>query len=231
MLSAHQPCYLPWLGLFDKILRSDTFVILDQVQFATGKDNYVNRNRIKGPSGAEWMTVPVSMAGHTTKTIADMPVHAPWREQHLERIRRLYAPAPYVHLADGLLPPEAPCLADVAGMSLVMLVGMLLPECVSRLKTQSGLGLPPAHKTQLIADLCHATGERSFLFGGHGKDYADLDILRGARIEPVFQEYAHPSYPQLWGGWIPNLSVVDAILNVGVAETSAMIRRFVRNTA
>jgi hypothetical protein len=228
VLSAHQPSYIPWLGLFAKILQSDTFVILDQVQFSTGKDNYINRNRIKGPSGAEWLTVPVSREGHLTTTVGDIPVHAAWRASHLAKIRQHYAPAPYVHLADGLLPPEGPHLSDVAGMSMLMLLGMLLPECVSRVKMQSELGLLPAHKTQLIVDLCHATGDRAFLFGGHGKDYADLDLLRDERIEPVFQEWEPPAYPQLWGGWIPNLSVVDAILNIGVCETSAMIRRCVR---
>ena len=33
ILTAHQPCYLPWLGLFNKILQSDRFIFLDDVKF------------------------------------------------------------------------------------------------------------------------------------------------------------------------------------------------------
>lgn len=32
IVSIHQPAYLPWLGYFHKILRSDVFVFLDTVQ-------------------------------------------------------------------------------------------------------------------------------------------------------------------------------------------------------
>ena len=33
ILTAHQPVYLPWLGLFHKIALSDKFVYFDQVQY------------------------------------------------------------------------------------------------------------------------------------------------------------------------------------------------------
>ena len=32
-ISIHQPVYLPWLGFFGKIISSDIFVILDDVQY------------------------------------------------------------------------------------------------------------------------------------------------------------------------------------------------------
>ena len=38
IVSIHQPNYLPWLGFFDKIKRSDLFVIFDDVQFPRGKN-------------------------------------------------------------------------------------------------------------------------------------------------------------------------------------------------
>ena len=45
ILTAHQPVYLPWLGLFDKIAKADVFVIFDTVQYLP-KD-WMNRNKIK----------------------------------------------------------------------------------------------------------------------------------------------------------------------------------------
>jgi len=215
---------LPWLGFFDKVRRSDTFVLLDDVQFSTGPDNYVNRVKVKSEGGAKWLTLPLDMAGHLGKTVAEMGVLPGWRENHLRTLNAYYRGAPYLYTLDMLLPPEAESLADVAGMSCVDLITDLLPNSISRVVMQSETGVT-GHKTDLIVRLCKATGEKSFLFGGHGKDYADLDMLRDHGIEPVFQEYRHPIYPQLHGEFVKGLSVVDAILNIGFEETRKLLCR------
>ncbi|HHT9160132.1 MAG TPA: WbqC family protein [Candidatus Brocadiaceae bacterium] len=45
IIAIHQPQYLPWIGYFDKIDRSDVFVLLDNVQYK--KNEAQNRNRIR----------------------------------------------------------------------------------------------------------------------------------------------------------------------------------------
>ena len=62
ILTAHQPVYLPWLGLFHKIALADEFVFFDQVQYLP-KD-WMNRNKIKTQIGSIWLTVPVLRKGH-----------------------------------------------------------------------------------------------------------------------------------------------------------------------
>jgi len=57
ILSVHQPQYIPWLGYFDKIDKSDCFVFLDQVQYKPRE--YQNRNRIRTKDGWLWLAVPV----------------------------------------------------------------------------------------------------------------------------------------------------------------------------
>lgn len=54
-----QPSYLPWLGFFDQMRRSDVFVYYDDVQF--DKHGWRNRNRIKSPTGPVWLTVPIRL--------------------------------------------------------------------------------------------------------------------------------------------------------------------------
>jgi len=58
IVSIHQPQYMPYIGYIYKILKSDVFVFLDDVQYK--KNEWQNRNRIKGPNGLVWLTVPVS---------------------------------------------------------------------------------------------------------------------------------------------------------------------------
>ena len=44
-ISIHQPVYLPWLGFFEKVISSEKFVFLDDVQFE--KNGFQNRNKIR----------------------------------------------------------------------------------------------------------------------------------------------------------------------------------------
>ena len=44
-VSILQPSYLPWIGYFDQINRSDVFIFYDDVQY--DKHGWRNRNRIK----------------------------------------------------------------------------------------------------------------------------------------------------------------------------------------
>ena len=60
-VSIHQPNFIPWIGYFYKILKSDVFVILDNVQFT--KNGLTNRNQIKTPEGPGWLTLPVVQSG------------------------------------------------------------------------------------------------------------------------------------------------------------------------
>ena len=57
-LAVLQPGYLPWLGFFDQLQRSDYFIFYDDVQY--DKNGWRNRNRVKSTTGEpHWLTVPV----------------------------------------------------------------------------------------------------------------------------------------------------------------------------
>ena len=36
VVAMHQPHYFPWLGYLDKMVKTDEFVVLDEVQFTDG---------------------------------------------------------------------------------------------------------------------------------------------------------------------------------------------------
>src|SRR5947199_4150100 len=65
-----QPGYLPWLGFFDQMRRCTTFVLYDDVPYDKG--GWRNRNRIKCPSGSQWLTVPVRTRHRFGQSILDV---------------------------------------------------------------------------------------------------------------------------------------------------------------
>ena len=93
----HQPMYLPWPGLFDRIYECDVFVLLDNVPYS--KNYLINRNKIKTVNGWMWLTVPVLTKGCFGQLIKDVQINnaTQWRKQHWKSIYYSYINAPYFY--------------------------------------------------------------------------------------------------------------------------------------
>jgi hypothetical protein len=225
LLTAHQPVYLPWLGLFHKIALADTFVSFDDVQYLPKDWN--NRNRIKTPSGPIWLTVPVLRKGYLEKPIRAIEINnaEPWRRKHWRSLLANYAKAPFFDDYAGFF--EDVYLRDwqyLANLNDFMLDWFLrtLGIDVAFLKASNF----PFHgaKSTLVLDMCKQLGADGYIFGALGRDYADVDAFQAAGVTASFQDYRHPSYPQLHGDFIPYLSIVDLIFNCGRNSLGILMR-------
>ena len=99
-LVAHQPTYVPYLGLLPKAARADVFVIQDDLRYV--KDEVGNRNRIREGDGSKWLTIPVHKSDSSTfatvtpaepawpETHRRFPTHAYGRAPHFSRFEELY---------------------------------------------------------------------------------------------------------------------------------------------
>src|ERR1700722_1879139 len=172
-LSAHQPAYLPWLGYFHKIAQADVFVYLDSVQFE--KNSFINRNQIKTPQGALWLTIPVKTKGHTSGSLRTTAIDdsQPWRSRHLRSIEMNYRRAPRFD----------ECFPKIEAM-LTIRETNLAEYCLHQLRFWLGeLGISDAHvvrsselpiassKSDLVLDLCRHFGAQRYLSGALGRDY------------------------------------------------------------
>lgn len=70
-------------------------------------------------------------------------------------------------------------------------------------------------KSALVLDMCQKLGASAFIFGALGRNYADLPSFEQAGIKVIFQDYRHPTYPQLHGPFVSHLSIVDLLFNCG----------------
>ena len=218
-----QPSYLPWLGYFEQIFRADVFVLYDDVQFEKG--SWRNRNRIKTPQGAQWLTVPVLTKGREFPPINEVRVNntEPWQKKHLRGLAQYYSKAPhYAEYAPKLAriidqPWEKLCDLNIALIRhLSAVLGITTPMLLA-----SELGIPGSGAARLV-DILTQLGGTVFYEGAAGRDYIDESLFssRGMRVE--FQDYAHPEYTQLHGGFIPFLSVVDLLFNHGPNSLSIL---------
>lgn len=218
-----QPGYLPWLGYFEQLHRSDVFVVYDDVQFDR---SWRNRNRIKTPRGVQYLTVPVLTKGRNWPSIRDIEIDqtAPWVRKHLETLRRNYARAPYYGAyIDGferLYARQWKFLLDLNLACLEMLTSAL--GLRREIRLASDLGVPGRSAERLVA-ICQALGGDVLYEGAAGRAYIDGRLFVEADIRLEYQDYAHPSYPQLYGPFVPYLSVVDLLFNCGPQSLELLV--------
>jgi hypothetical protein len=89
IVSIHQPTYLPWLGFFNKIISSEKFVFLDDVQYE--KNGYQNRNKIRTHEGDIWLTVPVKTKSTTLLKNVEIDYSFDWIKKHTKSIELNYS--------------------------------------------------------------------------------------------------------------------------------------------
>ncbi len=222
-VAIHQPQYLPWLGHFAKLAAADCWIFLDTVQYE--KNGWQNRNRIKTPRGAQWLTVPVRAPLGTLIRDVEIDVAQPWARKHCTALRVNYARAPHFaryfgELAELLRHPWR-LLGDLNVEVSRFLVGAL--GLSRRMVRASELPSASADPTGRLLELCRAVGADTYLAGQDGARYMDLEQFRAGRVAVWAQEYQHPTYTQLDGDFLPFLSVVDLLLNHG--ESSLEILR------
>jgi hypothetical protein len=216
ILSAHQPVYLPWLGLFHKIAVADLFCYFDIVQYQT-KD-YNNRNKIKTHTGEIWLSVPVESKDHFEKCVGDIRiVQNGWQRKHIKSIQYAYHKALYFR--DYMVELESILLgkshATLAALNLEILRFLMRSLGIETPIVKASDYVFQGAKSERVLDMCRQLKADVYIFGSQGQDYADVNEFLAAGVKPCFQEYRHPTYRQLHGEFLPYMSVIDLLFNEG----------------
>jgi hypothetical protein len=216
ILTAHQPAYLPWLGLFHKIALADLFCYFDVAQYQTKDFN--NRNRIKTHRGEIWLSVPVESKGHFGKSVGDIRIVSNgWQRKHFKSIQLSYQKAAYFRdyiegLEAILMGRQFETLAALNLQMLRFLMGCLKLETpIVKASDYAFQGT----KSDLVLDMCLQLKADHYIFGAQGRNYADVGKFVASGVDPYFQDYQHPVYRQLHGEFLPYMSVIDLLFNEG----------------
>lgn len=211
-----QPSYLPWLGFFEQMSRSDKFVLLDDVQFT--RRDWRNRNRIRVKEGWMWLTVPVLQKNRFTQSIIDARTDnsVPWRRKHLESLRQHYCKSPYFEKYfpawQSLYEKQYRFLFDICLETIELInkeLGIETPLLRSSEMNPSG------DKAQKLLSICRELGATHYLSGEAGGNYIEEEEFSSQGIELEYQNYDHPVYPQRYPDFVPQLSAIDLLFNCG----------------
>ncbi len=211
-----QPSYLPWLGFFEQMSRSDKFVLLDDVQYT--RRDWRNRNRIRVDEGWIWLTVPVLQKNKFAQNLLETRIDnsVPWRKKHLYTLRQYYCKTPffekYFSRCEKLYEKNWEFLLDLCLETIIFLREELgIKTSLLRSSEMKTYG----EKTERILSICQHQGATHYLSGESARDYILEEDFSRQNIELEYQKYEHPIYPQRYTGFVSQLSAIDLLFNCG----------------
>jgi len=227
-VSIHQPSYFPWLGLLDKINKSDIFVVLDTVQL---NDNaFQSRNIFLNHTGkVQYLTIPVQKKEYRKKMMRELRViDERWQKKHNGFMIRNYKKHPffdeiypfiekvytkkYEFLIDVLLDSMFAC-NDIFGINPKILLA-------SELEVDNSLV-----KDDLLIALLEKCQAATYLSGTGAKSYQDENKFIEHNIELVYQSFTHPSYNQKNASTFETgLSALDVAFNLGIDSARKVLK-------
>jgi len=225
----NQPVFIPWGGFFARLMSSDRMVLLDETVLAHGF-TYVNRNRIKGPEGEVWITVPLKRKGRGRQKIKDLETYEKqrWARRFPATLKHYYGKSVYFGdvytLIQAVIDRADDRFVDLAlGLMRILKVGLGIDN---EIVLQSGLGIT-GKGTPLLLSIAKELRAQEVILP-YGSDRA-IDCTQFARedIRLRLLRYLPPPYPQFWGRFLMNLSALDLLLCCGSAGR-AVIERGVR---
>lgn len=226
IVSINQPAYLPWLGYFDRIAKSDLHIVLDNVQIERNTStSFTNRNRIKTSEGSRWLTIPLRKSSSEEQSLINASIvdGVHWAGKHFKTIEQYYN--------------RSKCYSDYRewfrsfynepDCSLVSLLQESTEFFLDALNIRTEMVYASelrvaGRKSDLILRLCKAVGATEYLSGPFGRQYLDCDSFLKEGVLVRFHDYNHPVYPQLYGDFIPYMSAVDLLANCGGASAEIL---------
>jgi hypothetical protein len=214
IISIHQPDYIPYLGYFYKIAKSDVFVFLDDVQFSN--DNMHHWNRVKTPQGECRLKVPVAHSFGDKITEVRTRDELKWKEKHLKTLEMNYSKAQYFK---EIFPQYKELITKNYKNLSEMNISLNKFFC-------EGFGYTPTFvraselnintaKEDRVIDICLSLDATTYLSGNGARVYQVEENFNRKGLSLQYSDFTPIEYTQLWGEFKPNLSVLDYVFNCG----------------
>lgn len=225
--SIHQPSFFPWLGLLDKIAKSNHFVFLDNVQVNKGSHQYRNTFFCNGMP--KYLTLPVEFSLGTPINKLKFKNNL-WVEDHLNKYKNYYHSSPNFEeiypIIDHFYRQNVDLIPVQVIINSMLLVFDLLD--INVVISYASSFNSSEKKGGLVLDLCKQTDTKAYLSGRGALNYMDAQVLESfnmAGIKVLWHSFNHPKYDQLGGrDFVEGLSSLDLLFFNGIEKSRTIFR-------
>lgn len=210
--SIHQPNYIPYLWLFNKIKQSDVFIIYDTAQYT--KWDYHNRNKIKWSNWEILLSLPVSVS--LWQKIKDVKFNNSILKKHFQSIEQNYKKAKfyneyidkikeiYNYSWDNISEFNINAIKIICEILWIKTKFVILSDIIGSIESKS---------TDALVDICKLVWATEYISWAWWRNYIEENKFTQNWIVLHYQDYHHPIYTQLWWDFLPYMSIIDLILN------------------
>jgi hypothetical protein len=225
ILSMHQPSYFPWLGLLDKICKSDVFILMDEVQLSDSA--YQHRNLFSTVDGqVKFLTIPFSKKNYLRRPIGEIEIASPdWRQKHFNFLCNAYRKHPYatemLPILERFYSVDYPLLADAVLASMSISFDLFGIE--AQVVPQSAIVYDRTlRRADLVIALVKASGANCYLSGPGARSYLEETPFPDD-VELRYNHFQHPVYPQRGAAeFHEGLACLDVLFNLGKEGARAL---------
>ena len=227
-LAVMQPYLFPYIGYFQLIHAADLFLIYDDVAYI--KRGFVNRNNVLAPSGVTRFTVPVPGASQN-KLFLELEFSRDVGKA-LKTIEHSYSKAPYFQdvfpIVQGALELDDRSIASVCQKSFEDIFSYLGIEKRFRKTSELEYDRSTSARERLM-DLCHQFGADCYVNASGGRKlYEKIDFAEKG-VDLKFVDPLPVEYSQGVSEFVPNLSIIDVLMNCSAEETKSLLTRYELN--
>jgi hypothetical protein len=225
MVTMHQPNYLPWIGLFSKVMQTECFVIMDTFQYT--RHGVTHRNKIRTNAGSGYLTIPIGKEFATAKIKdIELPSDKGWREIHWQSIYQNYLKTDFfkdhADFFEKLYQQDYHYLWEI-NLDIIRYLLKSFEIQVEIIKASDlNIDMNLKHTDMIIAVL-KSIGANTYLSGQSGRDYMELEKFQQNNLNCKFAQFKHPVYRQRYPVFEPNLSAIDLLFNIG-PQSSQVIK-------
>lgn len=227
IVSIHQPSYFPWIGLLDKINKSDVYVYLDTVQLTDS--GYQNRNIfLDNQFKEQLLTIPINKKNYINKKIVELELNNKlWQKKHNKFIYFNYKKHPFF---DEIYPfvncfynSEYNTLSDVLFESMKLIIDLIGIETTIIKASELELN-QTLRKEEMLFDILSITNASIYLSGIGAKSYQKNENFEEKNIKLIYQKISPPAYSQYKNdNFIYGLSSLDMLFNIGIKQSTQLL--------
>ncbi|MES2691181.1 MAG: WbqC family protein [Bacteroidota bacterium] len=230
LVAITQPDFFPWLGSIEKIAATDTFIFLDHVTNRPNDGLWTKRVKVILNGEPKWLGVSLKKDPEREFVpINEMVIdyENKFQVKHLSSIKQNYGKAPFFKdvfpLVEEVYEAGHTLIAKFNGHFILSLCKKLH---ISTQVFYSSEMKPASNSNELLIELVKMVNGDAYLHGEGSLDYLNPALWEKENICLVPQKFTHPVYPQFnTKEFQKGLSVIDALMNCGFEQTSALLRR------
>lgn len=179
ILTVHQPNFFPWFPFFEKMSKSDLFIILSHAQF--NRRQFQNRFQIE-------------------KSIYTLPVKSGVRADLIKFKSYIEPASNWLRIKQKLNSKQLNEFDPLIGESLLETNSEIIKLIASKLDIQTEIKydweMPGYNASEKIVNLCRRFGATTYLSGPSGRNYLNTDLFNESTIKIEYHE-SNSRYPIL----------------------------------